>query len=97
MASEPKRISVDPNSELGRLLDEASRSPLLVEKDGVTYHVTAKQIRRSGDYDPREAIAAMRAAAGSWSDIDPEALKKQLYRAREEGTSPRSPYDVSGR
>ncbi len=37
-------------------------------------------------YDAAAALAGIRAAGGSWSDLDAEALKADLYRAREEGT-----------
>lgn len=39
-------------------------------------------------YDPAATLASIRAAGGSWSDLDAEALKADLYRAREEGTRP---------
>ncbi len=40
------------------------------------------------DYDPVAALAGIREAGGSWHDLDAEALKADLYRAREEGTRP---------
>jgi acyl-CoA reductase-like NAD-dependent aldehyde dehydrogenase len=86
MAIEPRRLPAKPGSELARLLDEAARSPLLVERDGVTYRITVESPHGKSVHDPQAAIAAMRAAAGSWKDIDAEAFKAQLYRAREEGT-----------
>lgn len=91
MATEPKRIAVDPTSDLARLLDEAAGSSLLLEKDGVIFRITTESPRRRADYDPRDTVAAMRAAAGSWKDIDAEAFKAQLYRARDEGTKPQNP------
>jgi hypothetical protein len=39
-------------------------------------------------YDPEKVRANIRAAAGSWRDIDAEALKADLYQAREEGSRP---------
>ncbi|MBI4318448.1 MAG: hypothetical protein HY675_08160 [Chloroflexi bacterium] len=39
-------------------------------------------------YDPEAALAGIRAAAGSWKDLDTEALKKHIYRARREGSRP---------
>jgi hypothetical protein len=43
MHIEPKRISVHPDSELARLLDEAAAAPVLLEKDG---SCIALQLRR---------------------------------------------------
>ncbi len=37
-------------------------------------------------YDPNAVDEALREAAGSWSDIDPDALVAAIYRAREEGS-----------
>lgn len=91
MATEPKRVAVEPGSELARLLDEASRTPLLFEMGGVTFRLATESSPRSADYNPRAAVAAMRAAAGSWKDIDPQAFKEFLYRSREEGTKPEKP------
>ena len=36
------------------------------------------------DYDPVAALAGIREAGGSWHDLDAEALKADLYRARED-------------
>lgn len=37
MLREPRTINVDPDSELGQLLDEASKTPLILKKNGVRY------------------------------------------------------------
>ncbi|MGI8550623.1 MAG: hypothetical protein ACR2PL_07490 [Dehalococcoidia bacterium] len=86
MAKEPIKISVPAGSELASILDKAAAAPVILEKDGVQYRLTTDLSRRRADYDPQAAIASMRAAAGSWKDIDPEAFKAFIYRAREEGT-----------
>lgn len=39
-------------------------------------------------YDPRKVEEALASTAGSWRDLDPDALIAELYRAREEGTVP---------
>ena len=81
-----KRIAVDPDSDLGRLLDEAAAEPLLLEKSGVRFLLSIEPPLRRGGVNPEATIEAMRAAAGSWQDIDAEAFKTLLYRAREGGT-----------
>ncbi len=88
MHAEPKRITVKPDSELARLLDEAANTPLLLEKDGVQYRLDREENHIRADYDPEVAREGIRTAAGSWKDIDTEALKAHLYRAREEGSRP---------
>ncbi len=39
-------------------------------------------------YDPKLVEKALAETAGSWADIDPDALIAALYRAREEGSRP---------
>jgi hypothetical protein len=41
-------------------------------------------------YDPNAVEEAIRETAGSWSDVDPDALVAAIYRAREEGSRPPS-------
>src|SRR5579883_632673 len=67
MAVEPKRIKVSADTKLGPLLEEARRSTILLEKDGITYRLNAEggdDIWRS--YDPDAVRDALAATAGSW-------------------------------
>jgi len=41
-------------------------------------------------YDPNAVDEALRETAGSWADIDPDALIAAICRAREEGVRPSS-------
>lgn len=59
--------------------------------------VTAEEVEaRRGDalediwagYDPNAVEEAIRETAGSWADVDPDALVAAIYRAREEGSEP---------
>ena len=91
MAREPRKIKVTPGSELANLLEEAGALPLLIEKDGELYRLERMEKEPKdifANYDPKAAIEGIRKAAGSWKDIDTEAFKERLYRAREEGTRP---------
>ena len=87
-----KTIHVEPGSEVDRLLDEAAAGPIDIERDGERYRLNRVTGNTEGDlwdgYSAERAITNMRAAAGSWSDVDAEELKAYLYRAREEGTRP---------
>lgn len=89
-------IRLSEDSEIARLLRDAAAGgePLRLEIGDTTYTV-----RRDVDdfetrtgiwagYDPKRLLEGVEAAAGSWSDMDTDAIKEMLYRAREEGTRP---------
>ncbi len=88
MTIKRKYVHVDPESDLGHLLDEAGKASVFLEKNGVVYRLSPEL--SSGDekdYDPDAALAGMRAAGGSWADVDTEHFKAFIYyRAREERT-----------
>jgi len=87
MATEPKTIHIPESSELARLLDQIDTTPLRLEKDGVVYRVS-REDSLWADYDPARVRAAVRATAGSWADLDTDAMIADLHRAREEGSRP---------
>jgi hypothetical protein len=88
MATLTKTIRVLPGSELARLLDEAAKGPLVLEKDGVRYRLDREEVDVWARYDPAVTLEGIRAAGGSWRGVNAEALKAALYHAREEGTRP---------
>jgi len=91
LATAPKRITVQAGSEIARLLDEAAMAPLLLEKNGQLFRLDTVDKGRANiwaDYDPNKALEGIRAAAGSWKDIDADAFKEGIHRSREEGTRP---------
>jgi hypothetical protein len=91
LGREPKKIKVTAGSELAALLDEAARTPLLLEKDGVAYRLARAEVDDIwAGYDAAKVIEALEQTAGSWADIDTDALIANLYRAREEGSRPAS-------
>ena len=89
--SEPKKLTVEPGSEIDRLLDQADETGVLIERNGDVYRVeragSATQQLWEG-YDPEAVQTALDATAGSWADVDVETLIGQIYRAREQGTRP---------
>ena len=96
MSSEPKAVKVDAHTPLLRLLKDADEGPVRLEKDGVLYLLASETGADSdddiwADYDPDAALATLEATAGSWSDVDVEALIANIYRWREEGS--RQPSD----
>ena len=84
-------MKVRPESELIRLLDEAAQLPLILEKEGVRFRLQREQEEDDdiwAAYDPEQVREVIRKTAGSWQDIDPDALIDQLHQAREEGSRP---------
>jgi hypothetical protein len=92
MANEPpKIIKVAADSELGKLVDEARRHPVLLEKDGAVYSL----IPASSDpddlwagYDPATVKKAITKYGGSWKDLDAEAMIDEIYASRTRGSRP---------
>jgi hypothetical protein len=85
MYIQPKRIKVKPGSELARLLEEANEAPLLLEKDGVLYHLTASdQEDIWADYDPERVRAGLKTGAGALSGVDTEQLLADIRQSREQ-------------
>jgi hypothetical protein len=89
MAKEREPITVPPDGEVARLLDAVAKTPVLLTKDGRLYQLTpATADDPVAGYDPAAVQAAVASTAGSWADLDTEALKALLVRARDEGTRP---------
>lgn len=96
MVATPRTVQVEPGSELDEALATIDERPVELERAGVRYRLrrvaeTAEDLLAG--YDPERAIQGMRSAAGSWSDIDAEQLKRDIYRWRDEGSDPRTAND----
>src|SRR5207237_562458 len=88
MYLQPKRIKVEPGSELARLLEEANETPLLLEKNGVFYHLTlSEQEDIWADYDPQRVKAGLRESAGALSGVDTTQLLEDIHASREQRRS----------
>jgi hypothetical protein len=92
MAHEPtKKIKVAADSELGRLVDEARRHPVLLEKDGAVYSLTPHSSDADdlwAGYDPLSVKKAIKTYGGSWKDGDADTMIAEVYAARERGSRP---------
>ncbi len=90
MARELKKVHVKPGSELARLLDEADVAPLILERNGERYRLNREEEKEDiwAGYDPEKVRKALAETAGSWADIDTDALIADIHRAREEGSRP---------
>jgi hypothetical protein len=85
MVAKAKTIEIKPGSETARLLDEADRAPLVLVLGDRRYHL--EHVTSDDEpYDPEEARRILADTAGAWADIDTEAMKKELRRARKEGS-----------
>ena len=92
MYLQPKRIKVQPGSELARLLEEANEAPLLLEKEGVLYHVTPSgQEDIWADYDPKQVRAGLKESAGALSGVDTKELLADIHESREQRRSGNRP------
>lgn len=90
-----KVVDIGGMPELVRLAEEvrATHEPRVLRRGGEDLAVlTPVEPRRSGDlwtgYDPDAVRAAIDATAGSWADLDVDAVIAYVYRAREEGSRP---------
>ncbi len=92
MATEPvKIIKVAADSELGKLVDEARRYPVLLEKDGAVYSLTPASSDPAdlwAGYDPEKVREAIKTYGGSWKDVDADAMIDEIYAARMRGSRP---------
>jgi hypothetical protein len=93
MAEQVKSIDVGDSPEILRLVEEVRRGgePRVLRKGGEELATIVPLSKTSSVQfkKPTEAdVEAFRNAAGSWSDIDTDALIERIYSAREEGTRP---------
>ncbi len=92
MSKEMKRIRVTPDGELARVLTEAAVAPVLIERDGELYRLNRVGKDGSEDifaqYDPLASVAGIRAAAGSWEDVDMEAFNAYIHARRRTSSRP---------
>lgn len=93
MAGEPRRIKVRPGSEFERLIAEVGATPVVLDNDGELYLLNRLE-REPEDifqgYNPELIKEAIATTAGSWADLDIDAIVADIYRAREEGSRPAS-------
>jgi hypothetical protein len=79
-----EKIKVTPDSELRKLVDEARRHPVLLEKDGAVYSRTPHSSDPDdlwAGYDPEKVKQAIRTYAGSWKDYDPQKVRQGLQQS----------------
>src|SRR4051794_11441453 len=83
-----KVIDVSATAELARIAEEINRTgeSIILNYNGCDLAIIEPldpNDRRRLDWKPtEEEIAAFRAAAGGWADIDTDALLRDIYEAR---------------
>jgi hypothetical protein len=88
MSNEPRTITVDPDSELGRAFDETTDEPIVLVRGSTRFRVTRDLAYPWANYDPEAVLAGLREIAGTVSPEEGERMKELIYRGREEGTRP---------
>jgi hypothetical protein len=88
MAKEPLTITIDPDSELGRALDQTAGEPIVLLRNGTRFRVTLDADDPWANYDPESVLEGLHEIAGTLSAEEGERMKELIYRGREEGTRP---------
>lgn len=88
MAKEPLTISIDPESELGRALDETGGESVVLLRGSARFRVMRDSEDPWATYDPESVLEGLRQIAGTLSPEEGERMKELIYRGREEGTRP---------
>ena len=88
MAKEPLTITIDPDSELGRALDETPDEPVVLVRGTSRFRVTREVDDAWARYDPAKLRAGLKKVAGLLTPEDGDRIIETIYRGREEGTRP---------
>jgi hypothetical protein len=88
MANEPLTITIDPDSELGRALDQTGEEPIVLLRNGTRFRVTRDADDPWANYDPENVLEGLHEIAGTLSPAEGERMKDIIYRGREDGTRP---------
>ncbi|MCA9880864.1 MAG: hypothetical protein KC442_23865 [Thermomicrobiales bacterium] len=85
--TEPLVIHIDPESELGRALEDSDQEIVLM-RAGKKLYVSRKSSDPWADYDPEAVHRALRDIAGLITPEEAEKRIEQLYRWREPSSRP---------
>jgi hypothetical protein len=92
MVATRKTIKVTSESTVDELLADANEGPVVLERDGVRYQLsretTKSDIWAGWEPDPEGMRQMLHEVAGSWSDLDIDAIIEELYEERELGSRP---------
>jgi hypothetical protein len=65
MRKEPLTITIDPDSELGRALDESAGEPVVLVRGATRFRVTRAPDDPWANYDPEGVLEGLREIAGT--------------------------------
>lgn len=82
-----KTVRVTAETALPELLDDAAREPIILERDGERFRLSRDE-DIAYEPDPEGVRAMLAATAGSWADLDVDAMIREIYEAREAGSRP---------
>lgn len=88
MRKEPLTVTIDPESELGRALDEMNGESVVLLRGGERFLIIRDHHDPWANYDPERVLKGLREIAGTLSPDEAERMKEIIYRGREEGTRP---------
>lgn len=89
MVKEPVTITIDPDSELGRALDQTTDdAPVVLVRGSTRFRVMRDPNDPWVNYDPESVLEGLREIAGTLSPEEGARMKELIYRGREEGTRP---------
>jgi hypothetical protein len=88
MVREPITISIDPDSELGRALDETDGEPVVLLRGHTRFRVIREGDDPWATYDPAKLRTGLKKVAGLLSPEEGDRIIASIYRGREEGTRP---------
>lgn len=88
MSKEPLTVTIDPDSELGRALDETAGEAVVLLRGSARFRVTPETDDPWAQYDPAKLRAGLKKVAGLLSPEDGDRLIETIYRSREGGTRP---------
>jgi hypothetical protein len=88
MGKEPLTITIDPESDLGRALDESGNGTVVLLRGRTRFRVTREADDPWTDYDPARLRAGLKNVASLLSPEEGDRIIETIYRGREEGTRP---------
>ena len=80
MANEPLTITIDPDSELGRALDQTGVESIVLLRNGTRFRVTRDADYPWANYDPEKVLEGLHEIAGTLSPAEGERMKELIYR-----------------
>jgi hypothetical protein len=88
MVSNPKPIPVTDDTELPRLLDDAAKGPVLLERNGEIFRLVREDDDIAYEPDRERVLQILDETAGGWADLDIDKIIADIYEARRAGSRP---------